>query len=150
MRSRMEKEIYQELMEVRGPGEDLGVKLFERYDPQYLAGLKAFYADGVLGRSGGSVSRATKEMVIMVCAATQRSWSGMTRHMAKALDYGAKPREVLEFLEAASINAGIPVIWRGSTALAEELPKRGLPFDCETEDTSPGVRHTSQNLPVPL
>jgi alkylhydroperoxidase/carboxymuconolactone decarboxylase family protein YurZ len=53
----------------------------------------------------------------------------MRRHLAKALDHGAKPREILEFLETTAINAGIPVIWRGSQALAEELKKRNQPFE---------------------
>ncbi len=125
----MEDQVYQGLLKVRGPGNNSGVDLLQRYDPQMLAGLKAFYADAILGREDGAIPRATKEMVIMVCAAAQRSWGGMVGHMTKALDYGAKPREILEFIEAASINAGIPVLWRGSQALAEELEKRGLPFD---------------------
>lgn len=49
--------------------------------------------------------------------------------MVKVLDSVAKPRAVLEFYEAASINAGIPGLWCGSEAQAEEFKKRGLPFD---------------------
>jgi len=125
----MSEEVYQGLLKVRGPGSNASVDLLKRHDPKMLAGLKAFYADAILGREDGAVPRATKEMVIMVCAAAQRSWGGMVQHMTKALDYGAKPREVLEFIEAASINAGIPVLWRGTQALAEELEKRGLSFE---------------------
>jgi alkylhydroperoxidase/carboxymuconolactone decarboxylase family protein YurZ len=125
----MEDSTYQELIQTRGEGDDSGVDLIRRYDPQCLAGLKAFYADAVLARSDGAISRGTKEMVIMVSAASQRSWGGMVRHLGKALDYGARPREILEFFEAAAINAGIPVLWRGSQALAQELEKRRLPFE---------------------
>ena len=100
----MEDQVYQGLLKVRGPGNNSGVDLLQRHDPQMLAGLKAFYADAILGREDGAIPRATKEMVIMVCAAAQRSWGGMVGHMTKALDYGAKPREILEFIEAASIN----------------------------------------------
>lgn len=125
----MEDSEYQELLRIRGEGDNSGVELMRRHDPKCLEGIKAFYGDAVLGREDGAVSRATKELVIMVCAAAQRSWGGMVRHMAKALDYGAKPREILEFYEAAAINAGVPVLWRGSQALAQELKKRGIPFD---------------------
>lgn len=125
----MKDSIADGLIEVRGPGDDTSVKLLQQHDPAMLEGLKAYYADAILGRADGAISRATKEMVIMVCAAAQRSWGGMTQHMAKALDHGAKPREVLEFIEAASINSGIPVLWRGTRALADELEKRGIPFD---------------------
>jgi alkylhydroperoxidase/carboxymuconolactone decarboxylase family protein YurZ len=108
---------------------DAGTDLIAEHDPVFFAGLKGFYADAVLGRENSAISRATKEMVIMVSAAAMRSWDGMKRHLAKALDHGAKPREILEFLEATSINAGIPVIWRGSQALAEELKKRNQRFE---------------------
>lgn len=110
-------------------GTDPGTELINEYDPAFLAALNSFYADGVLGRKDSVTSRATKEMVIMVSAAAMRSWDGMKRHLAKALDHGAKPREILEFLEATSINAGIPVIWRGSQALAEELKRRNQAFE---------------------
>lgn len=125
----MSDQVYEGLIKVRGAGDETSVKLLQRHDPAMLAGLKAYYADAILGRTDGATSRPTKEMVIMVCAVAQRSWSGMTQHMAKALDHGAKPREILEFIEAASINAGIPVLWRGTRALAEELERRGLPFE---------------------
>ncbi len=125
----MDDKEYQELLKIRGEGDDTGVELMRQLDPKGLAGVKAFYADAVLGRDDGAVSRATKEMVIMVCAGAQRSWGGMARHMAKALDYGAKPREILEFFQAAAINAGVPVLWRGSQSLAQELKKRGMSLD---------------------
>lgn len=125
----MNDRVYEALVGVRGPGDDTSVKLLQQHDPAMLEGLKAYYGDAILGRTDGAVSRATKEMVIMVSAAAQRSWGGMTQHMVKALDHGAKPRQILEFIEAASINAGIPVLWRGTRALAEELEKRGLPFE---------------------
>ncbi|HEX9880164.1 MAG TPA: carboxymuconolactone decarboxylase family protein [Candidatus Binatia bacterium] len=125
----MDDAIYRELLAARGEGDDSGVELLRRHDPQCLAGLKAFYVDAVLGREDGALSRASKEMVIMVSAAAQRSWGGMARHLAKALDAGAGPREVLEFFEAAAINAGVPVLWRGSQALARELEKRKQPFE---------------------
>jgi alkylhydroperoxidase/carboxymuconolactone decarboxylase family protein YurZ len=123
----MDRKLYEELKQVR-QGRDPGTDLMAEHDPVFFAGLKAFYADGVLGRDS-AISRSTKELVIMVSAAAKRSWEGMRRHMGKALDHGAKPREILEFLEAASINAGIPVIWRGSQALAEELKKRNQKFE---------------------
>jgi alkylhydroperoxidase/carboxymuconolactone decarboxylase family protein YurZ len=125
----MDDSVYEGLIRVRGPGDDTSVKLLQRHDPAMLEGLKAYYADAILGRTDGAISRATKEMVIMVCAAAQRSWGGMNQHMAKALDHGAKPRQILEFIEAASINSGIPVLWRGTRALADELERRGLPFE---------------------
>ena len=124
----MDKEVYEGLAKIK-QSNDPGTDLMAEHDPDFLAGLKSFYADAVLGRENAAISRATKEMVIMVSAAAMRSWDGMRRHLAKALDHGAKPREVLEFLEATSINAGIPVIWRGSQALAEELKKRNQRFE---------------------
>ena len=124
----MGKKIYDDLTRIK-QGTDLGTELMAEHDPVFFAALKAFYADGVLGRENSAIPRATKEMVIMVSAAAKRSWDGMRRHMAKALDHGARPREVLEFLEAALINAGVPVIWRGSQMLAEELKKRRMMFE---------------------
>ena len=124
----MDKKVYETLTKVK-QGTDPGTELINEYDPAFLAALNSFYADGVLGRHDSVTSRATKEMVIMVSAAAMRSWDGMKRHLGKALDHGAKPREILEFLEAKSINAGIPVIWRGSQALAEELKKRNQSFE---------------------
>ena len=124
----MGKNDYDEFVRVRH-GADAGFDLLAQYDPKFFAGLKGYYADGVLGREDGAIARHTKELVIMVCAAAKRSWDGTRRHMGKALDHGAKPREVLEFLEAASINAGVPVIWRGSQMLAEELKKREIAFE---------------------
>jgi alkylhydroperoxidase/carboxymuconolactone decarboxylase family protein YurZ len=124
----MDKEAYETLAKIK-QGNDPGTELRAEHDPDFFAGLKSFYADSVLGRENSAISRATKEMVIMVSAAAMRSWDGMKRHLAKALDHGAKPREILEFLEATSVNAGIPVVWRGSQALAEELKKRNQRFE---------------------
>jgi alkylhydroperoxidase/carboxymuconolactone decarboxylase family protein YurZ len=124
----MDKKVYEALTKVK-QGTDPGTELIAEHDPRFLTALNAFYADGVLGREDSTISRATKEMVIMVSAAAMRSWDGMKRHLGKALDHGAKPREILEFLEATAINAGVPVIWRGSQALAEELKKRNQPFE---------------------
>ena len=129
----MEDSIYKELLQARGEGDDSGVDLIRRYDPQCLAGLKAFYADAVLARSDG-LSGMLRGIAGQGNGDTFRSrvvlpGRGMERHLSKALDYGAKPREVLEFLETAAINAGIPILWRGSQALAKELEKRGIPFD---------------------
>jgi alkylhydroperoxidase/carboxymuconolactone decarboxylase family protein YurZ len=124
----MDKKVYETLAKVK-QGSDPGMDLMTEHDPSFLVALNGFYAEGVLAREDTAISRATKEMVIMVSAAALRSWVGMRRHLAKALDHGAKPREILEFLETTAINAGIPVIWRGSQALAEELKKRNQPFE---------------------
>jgi alkylhydroperoxidase/carboxymuconolactone decarboxylase family protein YurZ len=52
---------------------------------------------------------------------------GTRRHIAKALDIGATPQEILSVLQAVAV-LGIHSVALGAPMLLEEMTKRGMPL----------------------
>lgn len=65
---------------------------------------------------------------------------GTRRHIAKALDLGATPEEILSVLQAVAV-LGIHSIALGTPMLVEEMIKRGMPMpeSAETKETSDAI-----------
>lgn len=58
---------------------------------------------------------------------------GTRRHIAKALDLGVTPEEIMAVLQCVAV-LGIHSVAHGAPMLAEELTKRGMPVPQSTED----------------
>lgn len=65
---------------------------------------------------------------------------GTRRHIAKALDLGATPEEILSVLQAVAV-LGIHSIALGTPMLVEEMIKRGMPMpeSAETKENSDAI-----------
>lgn len=58
---------------------------------------------------------------------------GVKRHIAKALDLGATPEEIMAVLQCVAV-LGIHSVALGAPMLAEEMAKRGMPMPAAKED----------------
>jgi alkylhydroperoxidase/carboxymuconolactone decarboxylase family protein YurZ len=58
---------------------------------------------------------------------------GTRRHIAKALDVGATPEEIMAVLQCVAV-LGIHSVALGAPMLAEEMKARGLPMSAAKED----------------
>ena len=111
-------------MEVRHRGYDL----LQQYDPKYFEAFKRLYADATFSREDGALPRKVQELIMVaVCTATGKHL-GTRIHTKRALLAGAAPREILAALQTTAIPCGMPVLWAGLEALADELEAAGRAF----------------------
>ncbi len=108
-----------------------GYELVNAYDPEYFKALKGLYADATFERHGAALSRKTKELIMVAITSAIRSNRGAHVHIKRALLSGATPREVMEAVETATIPTGLPTLWFGVEALADELEAMGREFGDE-------------------
>lgn len=58
---------------------------------------------------------------------------GVKRHIAKALDLGATPEEIMAVLQAVAV-LGIHSVALGAPILSDEMTKRGIPMPAQEGD----------------
>jgi alkylhydroperoxidase/carboxymuconolactone decarboxylase family protein YurZ len=102
-------------------------------DPQWM---ERFLAMGTMPFTSGVLDRKTLELIAIAVDAscTHLYAPGVRRHMARALEIGVTPAEILAVLQAVSV-LGIHSMALGAPILAEEMRARGLPLpSADTED----------------
>ncbi|MBI3090526.1 MAG: carboxymuconolactone decarboxylase family protein [Candidatus Tectomicrobia bacterium] len=105
-----------------------GYELVSKFDPEYFKALKGFYADATFAREDAALSRKIKELIMVAVTTAKGSARGTRVHIKRALLCGATPKEVLEAIETATIPSGLPTLWAGIEALADELEAMGKEF----------------------
>lgn len=63
---------------------------------------------------------------------------GTRRHIAKALDLGATPQEIMSVLQAVAV-LGIHSVAMGAPMLLEEMTKRGMPLPENSKETHDAI-----------
>jgi alkylhydroperoxidase/carboxymuconolactone decarboxylase family protein YurZ len=63
---------------------------------------------------------------------------GTRRHIAKALDLGATPQEIMSVLQAVAV-LGIHSVAMGAPMLLEEMTKRGMPIPENSKETHDAI-----------
>jgi alkylhydroperoxidase/carboxymuconolactone decarboxylase family protein YurZ len=63
---------------------------------------------------------------------------GTRRHIAKALDLGATPQEIMSVLQAVAV-LGIHSVAMGAPMLLEEMNKRGMPIPENSKETHDAI-----------
>jgi alkylhydroperoxidase/carboxymuconolactone decarboxylase family protein YurZ len=63
---------------------------------------------------------------------------GTRRHIAKALDLGATPQEIMSVLQAVAV-LGIHSVAMGAPMLLEEMTKRGMPIRENSKETHDAI-----------
>jgi alkylhydroperoxidase/carboxymuconolactone decarboxylase family protein YurZ len=63
---------------------------------------------------------------------------GTRRHIAKALDLGATPQEIMSVLQAVAV-LGIHSVAMGAPMLLEEMTKRGMPMPENSKETHDAI-----------
>jgi alkylhydroperoxidase/carboxymuconolactone decarboxylase family protein YurZ len=71
-------------------------------------------------------------------ACTHMYAPGTRRHIAKALDLGATPQEIMSVLQAVAV-LGIHSVAMGAPMLLEEMTKRGMPIPENTKETHDAI-----------
>jgi alkylhydroperoxidase/carboxymuconolactone decarboxylase family protein YurZ len=95
-------------------------------DPQWM---ERFLAMGTMPFTSGVLDPKTLELIAIAVDAscTHLYAPGVRRHIARALEIGVTPAEILAVLQAVSV-LGIHSMALGAPILAEEMRARGLPF----------------------
>lgn len=95
-------------------------------DPEWM---EKFLAMGITSWQRGVLDPKTLEFIAIAVDAscTHMYAPGTRRHIAKALDLGATPEEVLAVLQAVAV-LGIHSVALGAPMLAQEMRERGLPM----------------------
>lgn len=93
-------------------------------DPEWI---EKFLAMGVTSWQRGILDPKTLEFIAIAVDAscTHLYAPGVKRHIAKALDLGATPAEILAVLQAVAV-LGIHSVALGAPMLAHEMRERGL------------------------
>ena len=107
--------------------ENEAYEIVARLDPEYFAHLKGLYVDATFGRQG-ALPRKTKELIMVGITCALNRPNGVRIHSERALNLGARPREVLESMEVAAIPGGLPGLWLGVETLQRILKARGQEF----------------------
>ncbi|MCA3256318.1 MAG: carboxymuconolactone decarboxylase family protein [Alphaproteobacteria bacterium] len=96
----------------------------EALDPEWM---ESFLAMGTTPWRRGVLDPKTLEfLAIAVDASCTHLYApGVRRHIAKALDLGATPEEIMAVLEAVAV-LGIHSVALGAPMLAQEMRDRGL------------------------
>ena len=99
-------------------------------DPEWM---ERFLAMGTLPWQRGVLDPKTLEFIAIAvdAACTHMYAPGTQRHIAKALDLGATPEEILAVLQAVAV-LGIHSVALGAPMLVEEMKRRGLPLAVST------------------
>jgi alkylhydroperoxidase/carboxymuconolactone decarboxylase family protein YurZ len=104
-------------------------------DPMWM---ERFLAMGTMPFTSGVLDPKTLELIAIAVDAscTHLYAPGVRRHIARALEIGVTPAEILAVLQAVSV-LGIHSMALGAPILAEEMRARGLPFPpADTEDAN--------------
>ncbi len=93
-------------------------------DPEWM---ERFLAMGSLSYTRGVLDPKTLEFIAIAvdAACTHMYGPGTRRHIAKALELGATPQEIMAVLEAVAV-LGIHSVALGAPMLVEEMNKRGM------------------------
>lgn len=93
-------------------------------DPEWI---EKFLDMGTLPVRKGVLDAKTYELIAIAVDAscTHMYAPGTRRHIAKALDLGATPEEVMAVLECVAV-LGIHSVAMGAPMLVEEMQKRGM------------------------
>jgi alkylhydroperoxidase/carboxymuconolactone decarboxylase family protein YurZ len=105
------------------------------------AWTETFLAAGTIPWSSGVLDPKTLELIAIAVDAscTHLYAPGTRRHIARALDVGATPEEILAVLQAVAV-LGIHSVALGAPILAEEMKRRGLdPEFARTQETSHAI-----------
>lgn len=96
-------------------------------DPEWM---EKFLDMGTLPVRRGTIDPKTYEfLAIAVDASCTHLYSpGVKRHVAKALDLGATPAEIMAVLQAVAV-LGIHSVALGAPILADEMRRRGMVSD---------------------
>lgn len=100
-------------------------------DPEWM---EKFIDMGTLPLRSGVLDPKTYELIaIAVDASCTHLYSpGVRRHIAKALDVGATPEEVMAVLQAVAV-LGIHSVAMGAPMLVESMRERGMPLPAGLE-----------------
>ena len=107
--------------------ENSAYEIIAKLDPEYFERLKGLFVDATFGREG-ALPRKTKELIMVGITCALHLPRGVRVHSERALNLGARPKEVLEAMEVAAIPGGMPGLWLGVDTLQEILNKRGQEF----------------------
>jgi alkylhydroperoxidase/carboxymuconolactone decarboxylase family protein YurZ len=101
-------------------------------DPDWV---EKFLAMGLHPVTSGVLDPKTYELIAIAVDAscTHLYAPGVRRHIAKALDAGATPAEVMAVLQCVAV-LGIHSMALGAPILAEEMKNRGLHSPAQQED----------------
>jgi alkylhydroperoxidase/carboxymuconolactone decarboxylase family protein YurZ len=90
--------------------------------------VEKFMAMGVHAMAAGGLDAKTRELIAIAVDAscTHLYAPGVRRHVRKALEVGATPREVMSVLQMVSV-LGIHSVALGMPMLAEAMDELGLP-----------------------
>jgi alkylhydroperoxidase/carboxymuconolactone decarboxylase family protein YurZ len=96
------------------------------FDPDWM---ESFLAMGTTSWQRGVLDAKTLEFLAIAIDAscTHMYAPGVRRHIAKALDLGATPEEILAVLQAVAV-LGIHSVALGAPILAQEMRDRGMPL----------------------
>lgn len=94
--------------------------------------VEKFLDMGTLPVRKGILDAKTYELIAIAVDAscTHMYAPGTRRHIAKALDVGATPEEIMAVLECVAV-LGIHSVALGAPMLAQEMRERGLPLPSE-------------------
>lgn len=97
--------------------------------------VEKFLAMGLHPVASGLIDAKTYELIAIAVDAscTHLYAPGVRRHIAKALDLGATPGEIMAVLQCVAV-LGIHSMALGAPILAEEMKNRGLASPARTED----------------
>lgn len=97
--------------------------------------MEKFLDMGTHGVRKGVLDPKTYELIAIAVDAscTHMYAPGTRRHIAKALDVGATPEEIMAVLEGVAV-LGIHSVALGAPMLAEEMKNRGLTMSGNKED----------------
>ena len=102
------------------------------FDPDWV---EKFLTMGLHPVASGALDAKTYELIAIAVDAscTHLYAPGVRRHIAKALDLGATPAEVMAVLQCVAV-LGIHSMALGAPILAEEMKNRELESPMQTED----------------
>lgn len=83
-----------------------GHVLLSKYDPKVLKAYDKYYSTIVLDNS--LLDRKTKELLIISVLAARGLFEPLAIHARRAIEAGAKDKEIVEALEIAGLYAGAP------------------------------------------
>jgi alkylhydroperoxidase/carboxymuconolactone decarboxylase family protein YurZ len=92
-----------------------GHVLLSKSDPKVLEAYDSFYSRVMLNRS--SLDQKTKELIVISILSARGLFEPVSIHVKKAMEAGAKYKEIVEALEIVGLYAGSPSMLYGLKAL---------------------------------